>query len=245
MSTVFKIKQAIEEKIVSGELAPGVRLHENALQEVFQISRTPIREALLALSVEGFVKIKPRSGVYVNQLNSQELRDIFEVLAYAEGFCAFLVAQRIELSGIKELRSIQNEGLSAFLDKNVSKYNNYNKKFHEFLYQKTENAYLLGQIQSMRKRTAPYRTKHLTHFDRMNFSWSEHMEIVEAIEHGNPEQAKQAAIKHIVMGSQMFKELDSSYPKWFVFSTKDQNTKFDRGNFKKEYLVFPRPIYQQ
>lgn len=244
MSTVEKIKQVLLDKIASGELAPGVRINESKLEKIFQVSRTPVREALLALAVEGFVEVKPRAGIYVSQLTPQELLDIFEVLSYAEGLCAFLVALRITTGSIQTLKAIQSDGYSAYLERNVDKYNQYNQRFHEFLYQLSGNSYLVSQIQTMRKRTGAYRQKHLSHAARMKESWFEHQEIVRAIEQNQPEQAQKAALRHIVMGGRTFQALQEIYPDWFAFATEDTSTWFEYGYFKNDDLIFPRPTLQ-
>lgn len=244
MSTVEKIIKALKNKIASGELVPGVRINEIKLAEVFQVSRTPVREALLALEVEGFIEIRPRSGMYIKQLSADELREVFEVLSMAEGLCALLAAQRITPEAITELEAIQKAGQRAYLAQNVDKYNNYNQRFHEFLYQQCGNVYLVKQIQTMRKKTGPYRVRHLSHLARMSLSWFEHQHIAEAVINNEPELAQKAAIRHIAMGEQMFKELGVAHPDWFVFSTEDKSCWFEYGYFNKEDLVFPKPVWQ-
>lgn len=244
MSTVDKIIKALKNKMASGELAPGVRINETKLAEVFQVSRTPVREALLALAVEDFVEIRSRSGIYIKQLNTQELRELFEVLSMAEGLCALLAAQRITPTAVKELELIQLDGQCAYLEQNVDKYNDYNQRFHEFLYLQCGNVYLVKQIQTMRKKTSPYRMRHLSHLARMSLSWFEHQCIADAVMHNQPEKAQKAAIRHIAMGEQMFKELRVAEPDWFVFATEDKSSWFEYGYFNKEDLVFPKPTWQ-
>jgi DNA-binding GntR family transcriptional regulator len=122
MTNADRVKAELENQIVSGVLAPGVTLDETALGEMFDVSRTPIREALLQLSAEGFVRIVPRAGIYVVQLSAAELVDMFETLAYAESLCAKLAIERISPGQLKKLGNLQESGRQAVADKDTEAY---------------------------------------------------------------------------------------------------------------------------
>ena len=80
----------LEDQIAEGHLAPGDRIDEKALCEKFDVSRTPVREALLKLSSVGLIKFLPRQGAVVARLSVKELVSMWEVLTDLEGLCAEL-----------------------------------------------------------------------------------------------------------------------------------------------------------
>src|SRR5437016_10839463 len=87
-----ELRERIEEKIATGELRPGSRLDENELAAEFDVSRTPIREALIQLASVGIVQIRPRRGAIVPELSPHRLVEMFEVMAELEAMCGRLAA---------------------------------------------------------------------------------------------------------------------------------------------------------
>ncbi len=100
------IADAIEELILEGTFDDGDRLDEVQLAERFNVSRTPIREALQRLILSGLVEQLPRRGVFVRQPGPVELIEMFEVMAELEAVCARLAASRISDTALSELRTI-------------------------------------------------------------------------------------------------------------------------------------------
>ncbi len=98
-----EIALAIEEAIVSGELAPGTLLRQEDLSERFAVSRTPIREALRRLSALGLASFEPNRGARVRTLTRQELQEAFLVRAELEGLATEIAAQRMDDAGLEEL----------------------------------------------------------------------------------------------------------------------------------------------
>ncbi len=99
-----QINSLLEEAIVSGALVPGQRLRAEALAEHYGVSRIPVREALRSLEAAGWVKIRPRYGVYVAERSEQELRDLFDVRAVLEGHVARRAADRRTDDDLEVLR---------------------------------------------------------------------------------------------------------------------------------------------
>src|SRR5688572_24403654 len=95
LSASESVRQQLEHDISNGALLPGDALDEEALAQRFGVSRTPVREALLQLSVRGLVSIAPRTGIYVSRLSIPELANLLELLAELEGACAKLATRRI------------------------------------------------------------------------------------------------------------------------------------------------------
>src|SRR3546814_19376988 len=108
-----RVRAQLESPIVAGTLQPGTTLDEAQLGQLFEVSRTPVREALLQLAAEGFVRIVPRAGIYVVQLSAGELAEMFEALSYAEGLCAQLASPRLTAAQITKLSLLQKKGQQA------------------------------------------------------------------------------------------------------------------------------------
>src|SRR5262249_53448979 len=104
-----KIFQALAKDILSGALAPGLRLDEPSMCRKFDVSRTPIREALRRLSGTGLVDAAPRRGVTVARIDVDQLTDMIEARAELEGLCARLSAVRMTALEKKQLELLNLE----------------------------------------------------------------------------------------------------------------------------------------
>jgi DNA-binding GntR family transcriptional regulator len=101
------IALVIEEAIVSGELPPGTVLRQEQLSEQFQVSRTPVREALRRLAALGLVSFVPNRGVRVRTVSREELREAFLVRAELEGLATGLAAERLTPEDLHELEAAE------------------------------------------------------------------------------------------------------------------------------------------
>ena len=99
----------LREAIVEGRLKPGQRLMEVQLAEQLGVSRTPVREAIRKLELEGLVVMLPRKGAYVANMSLKDLKDVLEIRASLEGLAASLAAERISDEDIKKLEFIIEE----------------------------------------------------------------------------------------------------------------------------------------
>ncbi|HEV8688380.1 MAG TPA: GntR family transcriptional regulator [Gaiellaceae bacterium] len=97
------IALVIEEAIVSGELAPGTVLRQEQLSEQFEVSRTPIREALRKLAALGLVSFEPNRGVRVRTITREDLREAFLVRAELESLATEVAATRMTEDALAEL----------------------------------------------------------------------------------------------------------------------------------------------
>ena len=105
----------LRDRIFDSSLAPGSFIDEVALCEALKISRTPLREALKVLAVEGLVRHEPRRGSFVNEMTEQDLDEIFPVMALLEGRCAFEAARHASDADIAALDAL-HERLKAHAD---------------------------------------------------------------------------------------------------------------------------------
>lgn len=205
-TTTDRIRRQLEAEIGSGVWLPGQALDEHALSERFRVSRTPVREALLQLSVLGFVEVVPRAGIFVRELRQDEATAMFEALACLEGLCAGLAAERLSAAQRRELVRLHRRAERQASATAGVAYEHANQDFHNVIYASAGNDYLVGQIQHIRRRTYSYRLLRFGETARARQSHAEHQLILEALVNADPRAASLAAIEHIAQGRQDFSE---------------------------------------
>jgi DNA-binding GntR family transcriptional regulator len=193
------VRDAIEQDIVTGYYSPGERLDEAKLAARHQVSRTPIREALIQLSTMGLVKIVPNRGAFVSQLTITELVEMFEVMGELEAMCARLAARRILPEQLKRLVEAQDACTAAQQNGNSDDYYYANEQFHRLIYEASGNAFLAEQANALQRRLKPYRRLQLRVPGRVGRSLSEHNDVLDAIRSHDPLRAQEAMRKHIVI----------------------------------------------
>jgi DNA-binding GntR family transcriptional regulator len=189
--------RAVADGIVTGDLQPGEKLDEVALAERFDVSRTPVREALRQLSAMRLVERRPNRGAIVAMVTPQHLISMFEGMAELEGICARLAAERMTT---KERRLLVKEhkasaklvGLGAGED-----YARYNTEFHSRLYTGAHSSHILEMTVETRSRLAPFRRAQFRVAGRLTKSWDEHDAIVSAIMREDRDAAAAAAKAHV------------------------------------------------
>ncbi|MEZ5702623.1 MAG: GntR family transcriptional regulator [Burkholderiaceae bacterium] len=208
-SRVQRVRDQLEDDIVNGRMRPGEQVQIEALMARFEVSRTPVREALQQLEISGLVEVLPKRGTFVAKVGIPALVHMFEVMAELEAMCARLAARRAPenaLAGIREaLKACEREAASN--DANAYYYEN--ERFHGLIYQACGNPFLVQQTQALKNRLKPYRRLQLRMRNRIQQSLSEHREIVRAVELGDAEAAASAAREHVLIQGQRFNDFIS------------------------------------
>ncbi|AVX19262.1 MAG: GntR family transcriptional regulator [Bacillota bacterium] len=189
--------ESLREAIINGTLKPGERLMEIQLAEEMGVSRTPVREAIRKLELEGFVVMVPRKGAYVAGISLKDIADVFEVRAALESLAAGLAAERIteeelealERSLVKVAESTEADDLTSLISADTD--------FHDILYRASRNERLVQIVSNLREQIQRFRMTSLSHPGRMRVALEEHRKIVEAISERNVELAQQLAREHI------------------------------------------------
>lgn len=207
-----ELMKQIEQEILTGKLQPGTKLDEKSLTERFNISRTPVREALHQLSSIGLVEILPRRGATVRKVGLRELIEMFEVMAELEGFCGSLAAQRMTDEEISILRARHLDTKKLVDNGNFDAYYEANVLFHECIYQGAHNNYLAEQTLNLRNRVAPYRRIQLRQPNRLQTSFFEHEEILNTIERRDSSKASELLKSHVTVQQGSFNSFISSLP---------------------------------
>ena len=187
----------IEKLIVNGSMVPGQRLDEMVLAKKYGVSRTPVREAIRALTAIGLVQNTGKQGSQVAKLSISMLIEMFELMAVLEGMCAQLAARRATKNQLFEMQKT-HELLEKTFEKGTHKeFYNVNLQFHDLLYNASHTQYLAEETLRLRRRLSPYRMRVTFQPGRMNSTLEEHNKILIAIKKGESELAKNEAISHL------------------------------------------------
>ena len=189
--------EALREAVISGRLKPGERLMEIQLAEELGVSRTPVREAIRKLELEGLVIMLPRKGAYVADISSRDLVEIFEVRCALERLAAGLAAERITPEELEELESILVRISECVDNGDLDKFVEHDIIFHDVLYKVSRNLRLAQIISSFREQIRRFRMDSLAQPGRMKAALEEHKKIVDAISQRDVALAERLAVKHI------------------------------------------------
>lgn len=204
------LREAIEEMIAVGKLAPGQHLDETELSLQFKVSRTPIREALIQLASVGIVAMRPRRGAIVAEIGAQQLVEMFEVMAELEALCGRLAARRMSPAEHVALLAAHHACRDARDAQDSDSYYYKNEEFHDQIYIGSHNGFLADQARALHRRLRPYRRLQLRLRDRVGTSYTEHDNVVQAIIAGDSERTAELLRKHIMIQGERFADLMAS-----------------------------------
>jgi len=171
----------IADEIVLGTFAPSTRLDEVSLAERFNVSRTPVREALKQLSIMGLVEYRPNRGSVVAAMTPEQLDQMFEAIGELEAACARHAALRMTEADRAQLRELHSQGRAAMQAGDMNRYDAVNLKLHTTIIMGCHNTVLIDMAMSLRHRIAPFRRTQFRNVERMGESFEEHSIIVEGI----------------------------------------------------------------
>lgn len=196
-SQANEIARRLEERILRGEWAPGMRLDERSLAEQFGVSRTPVREAIQWLSAQGMLSHRGRQGISVTQLTVPDLLDAFYIMSELEAMAAAQAARRIRPEQIADLRASADR-CAEFAEKGDAEgFYLENLVFHQLILEGTQNRLLDDQMRKIRALIAPYRRYVTSRPGRMKDSVKEHEAVMQAIINGEPAAAAAQMRNHV------------------------------------------------
>jgi DNA-binding GntR family transcriptional regulator len=205
-----EVAAQLRERIFAGELAPGTFLDEVGLAEQMKISRTPLREALKVLTVEGLVRHEPRRGSFVNQVTEQDLDEIFPVIALLEGRCAFEAANNASDADLQALEELHQKLARHAKARRINEYYETNFQIHEAIIALARNKWLAGVISDLRKILKLARQQQLHAPGRLEQSLNEHLAVFAALKARDAEGADAAMRTHLQRQRGALRELARS-----------------------------------
>ncbi|MFP3227794.1 MAG: GntR family transcriptional regulator [Caldisphaera sp.] len=188
------VYELLKKDILNRRFEPKDKLSETALAKLYNVSRTPIREALHKLEKEGLV-VKLSDGYHVNFLTKEQILKLFEVRSILEGLAAEKAALNRDPKLLKKLRDAaeefrkisKNDPLAAAIA---------NSAFHDIVADLSGNEYLRDILKDIRNKLAIVRVDLFASANRVDQEIEEHWKIYQAIEKGDPQEAKKAALEH-------------------------------------------------
>ena len=201
-----KVYEAVRDAISSDQFKVGERLTEDALARKFEVSRTPVREAMQRLASDGFVVFTAHSGALIRGWSAEEVRDIFEIRANLESMACRLAARRATRSDVERLEALRLEWESALIEdpRDVALISERNRAFHADIFSISGNYRL--ETMCLQLMDLGFLSRSLSRFDRddINRSKQDHASLVQAIRAGDGDWAEAMMKSHILAAASVF-----------------------------------------
>jgi DNA-binding GntR family transcriptional regulator len=192
-----ELRLQLADEIVRGALAPGAPLDETEIARRFNVSRTPVREALRQLAASGLVDARAHRGAVVARPSIDRLHEMFEAMAELEALCAGLAAERMSPVERHRLEAVHEELRVLSYAGNPDRFHEVNERFHNTIYAGSQNGYIAEMTLATRVRVQPFRRAQFRNLGRLAKSHAEHDRVVVAIMRGDKAGAASAMRAHI------------------------------------------------
>ena len=187
----------LRQAILRGELKPGERLMEIQLANKLGVSRTPIREAIRKLELEGLVLMIPRKGAEVAEITEKNMLDVLEVRKALEELAAELACERITQEQIKELKVAAEEFRQTLQSGDVTRIAEADVQFHDVIFAATDNQRLISLLNNLREQMYRFRVEYLKQKECYPQLLEEHQQMIKMIESHQKKEARAIAGRHI------------------------------------------------
>lgn len=175
-----QIYENIKQSILTGKLKPGEKVVVTKLAEEFSISRTPLREALRQLEIEGLL-VNEEGGLHVIKLDAQDFKELYQCRLMLEKEIMKMIVETISDKQLDEIRKLLEQADKALEEQDYLRLLEFNTKFHEKLLESSPNKRAVDLVQHVRNFLLVYRAKMLRN-DQFNTRINkEHKEIFEAL----------------------------------------------------------------
>lgn len=187
----------LREAILKGELQPGERLMELQLASKLGVSRTPIREAIRMLEQEGLAVTMPRKGAEVARMTLKDMEDVLEVRDALDELAAQIACERMTAEQMQILKETKKEFEEILESGDVKKIADVDVRFHDIIYEATDNARLVSLLGNMREQLFRYRVECLKNPENYPALMAEHNTIVAALEARDKVKVTEAMHEHV------------------------------------------------
>jgi DNA-binding GntR family transcriptional regulator len=192
-----ELRLQLADDIVRGALPPGAALDESEIARRFNVSRTPVREALRQLVASGLVDSRAHRGAVVARPSIERLTGMFEAMAELEAICAGFAAERMPPAERQGLEAVHEELRLLSYAGNPDRFHEVNERFHNAIYAGSQNGYIAEMTLATRVRVQPFRRAQFRNLGRLAKSHAEHDRVVVAIMRGDRTGAASAMRAHI------------------------------------------------
>ncbi|MEK5522833.1 GntR family transcriptional regulator [Heyndrickxia sporothermodurans] len=193
------VYQHLRNAILSRKLAPGKQLKETTISEALQVSRTPIRNAIQKLSLEGLVDLIPNKGAFVTNPTRDEIIQAYQLRDKLEYMAVCTAIDYMDENDYEEISRLIEEEHKVLVEKNVEEYVTANKQFHLLITRKCQNKFLNSFIETLINQTSIYLILYDDFFEnplQKPYSPKEHKRILELIKNNKKDELKIELSKH-------------------------------------------------
>jgi DNA-binding GntR family transcriptional regulator len=171
------------------------------------VSRAPIREAFRILEFEGLLKIIPRKGFFVADININDIEALYAIRPFLEGIAAKMACQKMTASDLEKLSKIVIKMKEATGDDNLKLYFKLNNEFHECIYQRINNEILYKILKNMENQAWRYRSFAIAIDDRIKQSLKNHINLYNALRERNEKKVERLRRLHVENGGKALKKV--------------------------------------
>ena len=192
-----KTYENLKEDIINLRFKEDSIITEKELAEKYKVSKTPVREALKKLNLEGFIEVLPHKGYFITSISVEDLKNIFQMRMILEVGASEIAIANAGLNDIEKLKEIASTKVKKINSKSYIEYSEINYQFHLLIAQSTKNNMLVNTIKGLlnQLRRVLYKDLHNLDFEKMK---NEHLKIVDAIEKKDISLAKKIMEKHLL-----------------------------------------------
>lgn len=190
--------EIIKEGIIIGYFKPGQELTEQYLSEELGISKTPIRDALRQLQVEGFVRLEPFKGAVVTEINRTDIHDILQLRLLLEPYAASVAATKISDDDLNQLNDVLTDMMAAFEKNDLIIASEIHKKFHSLINRKVGNQRVEQILDNLGDHMERFTIFSMKVPSNIESSVEEYKMIMQAMLERSPALAEEAMRKHII-----------------------------------------------
>ena len=183
-----QVYEYLRNELKNGNLKPGMFVSINQIMKNLDLSRTPLRDALLQLQTEGFVTFLPQRGIRINELSQQDIEDMYEMLGALDSRVLLSVFHLVGTTEIEKMKKLNQDMLENISDFNFNRYWDLNTAFHNTCLNLSSNIPISHQINIMRQRLFEFGKKDWGRKMR-EMNHSEHLTMIKFFEKGNAVEA--------------------------------------------------------
>ncbi len=180
-----QVYEHLREKLKSQDLRPGMFVTINQLSQQTGINRTPLRDALLQLQVEGFITFLPQRGIQINELSPRDLENIYEMLGGLDSRAILSVFDKITPDHIERMKIINEKMVRTVTTSQENQYFDLNNEFHNVYLDLSANTLMLGQMSILRQRLFEFGSKGDWIEKVRQLNYTEHLKLIDLIEKGD------------------------------------------------------------
>jgi DNA-binding GntR family transcriptional regulator len=191
------VTESLRQAILAGHFDPGERLDQDLVAQEYEVSRTPVREAIRILESEGFIEVRPHRGAFISTVSPREIREIYEIRGLLEAEIVRQVTPVIPQDTLNALEQMLDEGIGQFDAGEHSRHFESDVTFHQTLAALVENPLYAVMLEGLNNRVQRIRRfAQMRPGDHLLQSFDEHRRILEFMKRRDPQQAARAMRDH-------------------------------------------------